>query len=112
MHVATGPGADFATLRFSTDDAPERERVTMMREVYGRAVARVDFEPLDDRVRIEAVLRTMPGLNMWIGSFSRVRGYRDRTLIANGNDDVQFSMDREGGTVITHLGRELTKRAG
>jgi hypothetical protein len=33
-------------LRFSTDDFPERDRVAMWRELFGRLVARLDIEPL------------------------------------------------------------------
>jgi hypothetical protein len=41
----TGTATDFATLRFSTDDLPEPDRLAVLREVYGRIV-RLDMEPM------------------------------------------------------------------
>ena len=37
--------ADFAPHRFSTRELPERHRLTMWHEEFGRGVVRVDIEP-------------------------------------------------------------------
>src|SRR5215471_9908076 len=113
MRETTEPSPAFTTLRFSTDDLPERERLSVLREVFGRAIIKADFQPLGDHVRAQAWIRAMPGLGVWISAFSPVlRASRDRALMADGNDDVALSISREGRAVISHLGRELTRREG
>jgi len=112
MRETTGQGPDVTTLRFSTDDVPERERFAVVRELFGRAIIKVDFEPLDHPFRLRALVRAMPRLGVWIATFSPMRAYRDRTLITDGNDDVAFCLSREGGSIISHLGRELSRRGG
>jgi hypothetical protein len=43
--------ADFAPVRFSTDDLPEREQLPRWREEFGRGLVRVDIEPLSSEGR-------------------------------------------------------------
>jgi hypothetical protein len=40
--------SDFSPLRFSTHELPERERVPMWREEFGRSMVHVEMEPLSD----------------------------------------------------------------
>ena len=57
-----GP-ADFAPVRISTNDLPERQRVAMWRDVVSRTLLHVDVEPLSDLpLEVEATLRALPGL--------------------------------------------------
>lgn len=55
-----------STLRFSSADLPERERATVLREVFGRGICNMDIAPLTDAPHVEMELRALPDLNiMW-----------------------------------------------
>jgi hypothetical protein len=70
-----GAGDHLGLLRLSTDELPERERLPTFQEVFGRAIAKVDFDPIaGTHLRIQATVRAMPGLGAWIGAFSPIRG--------------------------------------
>jgi AraC-like DNA-binding protein len=108
-----GAPANVSLLWFSTDELPERERLPTFQEVFGRAIAKVDFEPLaGTQLRVQATVRAMPGLGAWIGAFSPVHGRRTRQFIADGNDDVTLCMCPEGGSLISQCGREVTHHEG
>jgi hypothetical protein len=108
-----GAPANVSFLRFSTDELPERERLPAFQEVFGRAIAKADVEPLaGTHLRIQATVRAMPGLGAWIGAFSPIQGRRTRELIADGNDNVTLWMCPEGGSVISQFGREVTHNGG
>jgi AraC-like DNA-binding protein len=101
--------SNFGLLRFSSDELPERARLPIFQETFGRAIAKVDFEPLAGTpLRVQASVRALPGLSVWIGAFSPIHGRRTRELIADGNDDVALCMCPEGGSVISQFGREVT----
>ena len=52
-------------LRFSTDALPERDRLAIWREVFGRYVVKVEIEPLGtDGFSQSATLRNLPGLSL------------------------------------------------
>ena len=104
-----GAPANLSFMRFSTDELPERERLPAFQEVFGRAIAKADVEPVaGTQLCIEATVRAMPGLGVWIGAFSPIHGRRTRELIADGNDNVTLWMCPEGGSVISQCGREVT----
>ena len=108
-----GAPGNLGMLRFSTDELPERERLLMFQEIFGRAITKVDFEPVaGTHLRVQATVRAIPGLGAWIGAFSPLHGRRTHGLIADGNDDVALCMCPEGGSIISQLGRELTHQGG
>ena len=54
---------DCTPFRFSTADLPKRDRLTIFREVIGRATVKLDLAPLADRpFRADLVARALPGL--------------------------------------------------
>ena len=68
--IATFWGGDDAHkpfgLRFSSADLPQRERATVLREVFGRGICNMDIAPLTDAPHVEMELRALPDLNiMW-----------------------------------------------
>jgi len=74
-----GAPANLSFMRFSTDELPERERLPAFQEVFGRAIAKADVEPVaGTQLCIEATVRAMPGLGVWIGAFSPIHGRRTR----------------------------------
>jgi hypothetical protein len=80
---------DIRTLRFSTDELPERDRLPIMREVHGRLTARIDIEPARGvPLHYRVVARALPGLTVSMFSESPQICQRTRELLADGKDDV------------------------
>lgn len=106
--------ADVATLRFSTDDLPERDRIAMFRDVIGHKIANLDLEPMGDGpFRCQADFRALPGLAMAsiVSSSQHVR--RTKELIAaDGNNDLILSVPVKGAAFVSQLGREATVADG
>jgi AraC-like DNA-binding protein len=81
--------SDFAPVRFTTSNLPERNRLEVWRETFGRAVVRVDIEPLSDHpFHAKATLRALPGLRTIACSGSAVRNRRTQALAADGDECV------------------------
>ena len=98
----------FATVRFSTADLPEQERVAMWREHYGRRVFRVDIEPARDApFRAAVVSRILPELRLVQGTMSAARITRTHELIADGTDDLALIVNLKGTATTTARGREV-----
>jgi AraC-like DNA-binding protein len=105
--------AEFAPLRFSTHELPERKRLQMWREELGRNLLRVDIEASADLpVQAEATLRALPGLGTVAYIGAAVRLQRTRATVADGDDSIGVIVNLgESGTVIQR-GREVALGAG
>ncbi|HEX2889897.1 AraC family transcriptional regulator [Vineibacter terrae] len=102
---------DFVALRFSSADFPARDRVEATREIYGRAILRLELEPLPGSpFQIEASLRVMSGLGIAVGSCSRVRCRHTATLI--DSDDLILSVASAGGGTMRQHGHEVAIKDG
>ncbi len=108
--------AQFASLRFSSGDLPERDRIPFWREAVCRKVGNNDVEPLGDRpFAVEAQLHAMPGLRVMRGVGSDIRYDRTRSIIAQGSDgDGQFGIGilLGGRSIFTQRGLEIAAGAG
>jgi AraC-like DNA-binding protein len=94
-------------LRFSTDALPERDRIAIWREVFGRYVVNVRFETIGDGAFYQnATLRSLPGLSLASGSGSGFRSSRTRELVADGNDNLNLAICIAGSAEFRQLGRE------
>jgi AraC-like DNA-binding protein len=94
-------------LRFSTDALPERDRLAIWREVFGRYVVKVEIEPLGtDGFSQSATLRNLPGLSLASMSSTSIRAARTPQLIADGNDSLNLAVNIAGTTEYRQLGRE------
>jgi AraC-like DNA-binding protein len=97
--------------RFSTADCAPRERVPAWRELYGRTIARLEFEPLaGGELMAEAELRNLPGLGLVSMKSTELRFDKPRSLI--NNDDVVFMIVETGRWRGAQLGREADLEAG
>ena len=110
--MATAQAPDL-TRRFCSDDLPERDRVSIWPELFGRTIARLDGEPAG-AWRFELISRALPNLCITKGSLSittgstqGVRTQRTREMIADGNDDIQLMLMDEGSYFASQLGREV-----
>src|SRR5215813_10112054 len=105
--MGTEPG-DVGFLRFSTDELPERERLPMMREVWGRLFMHLEWEPLPDtEVHLNLVARALPQLTVSTLVGSAIRSERTPALMSDGIDDIFLGMPSTAGHVASHLGREV-----
>ncbi|MGH6735582.1 MAG: AraC family transcriptional regulator [Methyloceanibacter sp.] len=98
---------NFGPVRFTTDDLPERDRVPVWREFFGRFVFRTEFEPAPDiPFHADVTVRGAPGLELVSSSFSPGRLSRTPALVADGNDDVSLCVATCGGA-LSQLGQEI-----
>jgi AraC-like DNA-binding protein len=95
-------------LRFSTDQYPERERVPIWREVFGRQVFRVDLEvPSDAQFIGDITVHSAPGLGVLSGIVGRgVRSARTRELIGDGVNDLLLMVNRTGRASMSQRGQD------
>lgn len=92
-----------AALRLRTDALPEKDRIEIMREVYGRTVLKVDVDPLAP-INVDMTLRSLPGIGIAIGETSQLRAHRSASLI--DNDDIILLVALAGGSIMKHRGCE------
>jgi AraC-like DNA-binding protein len=104
---------DAATLRFSTDDLPEHDRLPMWREVFGRTVVKMDMEPIGDGpFRSRADIHVLPNLSIAAMSSSPNRVTRTRALVADGSDDLILGILLNGEAIAYQGKKEVEFRAG
>jgi len=76
-------------IRLSTEDFPERDRVAIFREQFGRSQFGLDIEPLPDvPFRLTSTMRPLPGAVITSNAGSGVRVWRTREFLADGRDDL------------------------
>jgi AraC-like DNA-binding protein len=100
--------------QISTQDFPERKRLEMWREVYGRAIANVDIEPIGDApFHANVSFELLPDVSIAAGSRSPARYHATKELVARGSKNfVLISLLRSGTATATQFGRELIDGVG
>jgi len=96
---------DEPAFRFSTDELPERDRLPIWREAFGRSIVKLDMEPVGDGpLRIEGHIQALP--NLAIASFSSTpaRVTRTRALASDSSDDLVLVISN--GDVMFHQGNK------
>jgi AraC-like DNA-binding protein len=100
------------TVRFSTDDYAERDRIEALREVYGRTIVKHDIEPLPDGpMRAEGTLHVLPGLGLAFGRCSGI-GRLQRTPAHIDSDDLVLTMSLGGSRLLSQRGLEIAVPRG
>jgi AraC-like DNA-binding protein len=98
-------------LHFTTDAFGPGERKAACCEVYGRTIARVDVEPPeDDGFRIEAALRSLPGLRLISVTGTELRFRKPASLL--DDDDVALLIVDSGYWTGAQFGRTVRVEAG
>lgn len=109
---ANNPADDpTSVFHFSTDALPERDRLAVWREQFGRQVARYEFEPLEHPFHANVTLRASTGFSLVSVEHSSMRVIRTRELLADGNDSMVLQVSMTGNN-FSHLGRELEVAPG
>jgi hypothetical protein len=97
--------------RFSTDMFAPRERIAAWREFIGRALFRLEIEPLvDDGFEAETISRSLPGLGFVYGSTAAVRNGRRPHMV--DTDDLLISVAQSGTACFATHGREAFLEPG
>ncbi|SED05007.1 helix-turn-helix domain-containing protein [Bradyrhizobium erythrophlei] len=105
--------ADFASYRFSTRDLPERIRLPLWREHFGRCVVHADIEPLSNTpIQADASLQAIQGLRMLALKGTSMRFKRLQANLADGDDSVGLIFCSPGRSQLSQRGREVELRAG
>jgi AraC-like DNA-binding protein len=103
--MACSADDDCRVVRFSTGDFAPSDRLDAWREAYGRALQRVDIQPLSTRFRTEAVLRRMPGLAVNLVRRSAVTHQRRREFVES--DDIGMTIGLTSRFEANQFGRSL-----
>jgi len=100
-------------VHISTQEFPERKRLEMWREVYGRAIANVDIEPIGDPpFHANVTFDLLPNVSIAAGSRSPAHYHASKELVARGKNIVVISLLRSGTASATQFGRELIDGVG
>src|SRR5215475_3498328 len=104
--------ADFTSLRFSTRGLPERVRIPMWREEFGRRIVHADIEPSSDvPFRAEATLQALPGLRTIAMKGTAMRFKRSQTNIVDGDDSIGIIVSAPCSQ-LSQRGQEIELRGG
>src|SRR4051812_30553651 len=75
---------EITTLRVSSADFSDRDRVEAFRETFGRAIMRADIDPLPGHpLDVDMILRALPGLGIATGRISPTLNKHPSSLIDN-----------------------------
>jgi AraC-like DNA-binding protein len=109
-----GGNAGVELARFATASLPDRDRLAVWREVFGKSVARLDLAPIDSgkAFRCDVSGYSLPGATVALGSYRNVRSIRTRELLSDGNDDVLFAIVARGSGRLLRPGREIDLNPG
>ena len=95
-------------LRFSTDALPERDRLAIWADVFGRYIVKAQVEPIgSDPYSQTATLRSLPGLSLASLSCTGFSATRTRQLVGDGNDDLVLVVNIAGISQYRQLGHEI-----
>src|SRR3954447_25310196 len=104
----------FRHAQISTRDLPERNRLAMWREIYGRGIANVDIEPIgDEPFHAEVTFNLLPNASIAAGSRSPAHYRATPELVGRGSMDIiVLSVLRSGTASATQFGQELISGVG
>jgi AraC-like DNA-binding protein len=109
--MAATSAAAVSTQRFSTTTIDPRERVAAWRDLYGRTIAKLDFESdPEEPFAVDATLHTLPELAIASMSTLGLRFAKPSNLI--DSDDLIVVIMENGGYSGRQLGREVRLGAG
>ena len=103
------PATNFAPLRYSTSNLPERDRLPFWREFFARKVVLCDIEAEPDLpFHAEATLLEWPGLRaMWAETYTPQRLQWTPKMSAEGDDSFALLIKQRGLMAVSQLGDDL-----
>jgi AraC-like DNA-binding protein len=110
MTASTQP---FAPFHISTDRFPEKQRLALWREIYGRNITKVDIETIGDGpFHASVTFQRLPGMGIVSGSRSAAHYHVTRQHLARAGNEVGLTMMLSGASTMQQLGREVVQRPG
>lgn len=95
-------------MHFSTDALPERDRIAIWREVFGRRIVKAEFEVLPNaRFFHETIFRNLNGLSLISSTAMGFRATRAQQQVRDGNDDLFLTVNTGGVAFSSQFGREM-----
>jgi AraC-like DNA-binding protein len=111
--VTARPQLQSEFLKLSTADLPEKDRLAIWREVYGRFIFNVDIEPIgNEPFEAEVALRRLPGAGVSFGWRSPADYRFGPRQLAVASDNVVLGIVVKGRARVVQLGRDLTLDEG
>jgi hypothetical protein len=105
--------AEFVSHRFSTRELPERMRLPLWREDFGRGIVHADIEPLSNvPFQADATLQSIRGLRRLALKGSSMRFKRLQVSIADGDDSIGVIVCSPGRSQLSQRCQEIELRAG
>src|SRR5258708_10481559 len=102
---------EFEVVRFSTEGVSDQDSLAAWRDIFGRMIARVDIEPIQERpYHAVATLRALPGLGTISVSCSGAH-YRHTKGLTDG-DDLALIVSLTHGTIVCQRGRDVVLGVG
>jgi AraC-like DNA-binding protein len=110
MEVASS-NEESSVFHFSTEVFAERDRLSGLRDILGRQMSRLEFEPLTPSIYADVTLRNLGSLSFASLEHSLMRVSRTRELLADGNDTLVFTIF-SGNSHYAQFDREVATRVG
>ncbi len=105
--------SDIKALRWSSDDLPVADRLPIWHDVFGRALMKVDFEPVPDRpFRQVGSIFGFDNLGVTQGETNGFLSRRTKAQLADSDDDLIFHVNLSGFSLASQMGRELRLEGG
>jgi AraC-like DNA-binding protein len=99
--------------KFSTDDIPDRDKISLWRDHFGRSVVKMDFVPIGEvSFRCVSFMRDLPDLKIWSCAITESEVHRTRSLAADGDDNLVLAVVRKGRASASQGGREVVFGGG
>jgi AraC-like DNA-binding protein len=101
------------TVRVSTADYPERDRIAMWRDHCCRLLMKLEIESINDgQLEYTLLARDLPGVRIMSTAMSPVRITRTREYAADGNGDLIFIINQTGKVTASSRGRDVVLNEG
>jgi AraC-like DNA-binding protein len=111
--IAMSSNDEFSILNVSTNDIPEGERVTMLREFYRRGVVKAEIDAKEGKsFEARFISHALAEAQLLIGTLFGARLIRTKQLIVDGDDSLALVVNRSGAIGISARGRDLLLRPG
>jgi AraC-like DNA-binding protein len=102
-----------ALARFSTGASPDKDRLAIWREEFGRQLVRLDFQLLNDRnLQFETTIYKPPTLRLALNRTNGHSASRARELLSDGNDDLMLFINLDGTSVLSQFDVETVVAPG
>lgn len=100
-------------LKFSTDSLPDRDRLPYWREVFGRAVVKVELDPIGETpFRSQSRVRILPDLNVRVSRATAAQVTRTAALAADGDENLVLTIIKRGLMRASQGDREVFLNQG